>query len=80
MSLDTIKSIKQCTLHCAVGVDARNETDVADLVQKIEDDIGPVEVLVFNIGANVRFSILDTTVRVYTKVGPTVYTSKARVH
>lgn len=34
----------------------------------IERDVGPVEVAVFNIGANVRFSITETTTRVYTKV------------
>ena len=31
----------------AVGVDARKEEDVINLVQKIERDIGPVEVLIF---------------------------------
>ena len=38
------------------------------LVDRIERDIGPVEVVVFNVGGNVRFPIRDTTVRVYTKV------------
>jgi hypothetical protein len=31
----------------AVGVDARKEEDVINLVHKIEHDIGPVEVLIF---------------------------------
>jgi NAD(P)-dependent dehydrogenase (short-subunit alcohol dehydrogenase family) len=52
----------------AFGSDARKEDEVADLFAKIEKDIGPIEVLVFNIGGNVRFGIRETTSRVYTKV------------
>jgi NAD(P)-dependent dehydrogenase (short-subunit alcohol dehydrogenase family) len=52
----------------AFGVDARDEADMAALVDRIEADIGPLEVAVFNIGANVRFPITETTTRVYTKV------------
>ena len=36
--------------------------------RRIERDIAPVEVAVFNIGANVRFGITETTERVYRKV------------
>lgn len=50
------------------GSDARKEDEMIDLVQKIESDIAPIEVAVFNIGANVRFSITETTARVYFKV------------
>ena len=52
----------------AFGSDAREEDQVVKLVTGIEADIGPIEVLVFNIGANVRFGILGTTARVYRKV------------
>lgn len=52
----------------AFGVDARKEEQVMDLVQRIERDAGPIDVAVFNIGANVRFPIRDTTSRVYFKV------------
>ena len=38
------------------------------LVETIERDIAPIEVAVFNIGANVRFGITETTARVYHKV------------
>jgi len=38
------------------------------LVDRIEAEIGPLEVVVFNIGANVRFGIVETTARVFTKV------------
>ncbi len=52
----------------AFGSDARKEDEVIDLFAKIEKDIGPIEVFVFNIGGNVRFGIRETTTRVYTKV------------
>lgn len=38
------------------GCDARNESQVQQLVETIERDIGAIEVAVFNIGANVRVS------------------------
>jgi len=50
------------------GSDARKEEDMVALVAQIERDIAPIEVAVFNIGANVRFPITETTTRVYTKV------------
>ena len=48
--------------------DARKEEQVVKLIESVENEIGPIEVFVFNIGGNVKFSILDTTKRVYTKV------------
>ena len=48
--------------------DARKELDVETLVAHIEREIAPIEVAVFNIGANVRFAIAETTERVYRKV------------
>lgn len=48
--------------------DARREEQVAELVEGIERDIGPIEVMVFNIGANVPCSILEETARKYFKV------------
>ena len=50
------------------GSDARKEEEMVALVQKIEAEIAPIEVAVFNIGANVRFGITETTARVYFKV------------
>ena len=50
------------------GSDARIEDEMVALVATIERDIAPIEVAVFNIGANVRFGITETTARVYTKV------------
>lgn len=48
--------------------DARSEEQTLELFTRIERDVGPIEVMVFNIGANVRFSITETTERVYRKV------------
>ena len=52
----------------AFGLDARIEAQVIELVERIERDVGPLEALVFNIGANVNFPIVDTTTQVYSKV------------
>ena len=52
----------------AFGSDARDEQAVSTLFQHIEQEIAPIEVVVFNIGANVRFGITETTGRVYRKV------------
>ena len=48
--------------------DARKEDEVVTLVEHIEREIGTIEVLVFNIGANVLCSILDETARTYFKI------------
>jgi NAD(P)-dependent dehydrogenase (short-subunit alcohol dehydrogenase family) len=52
----------------AFGSDARREAEVELLVERIEREVGPLEVAVYNVGANVRFGIRETTTRVYTKV------------
>lgn len=50
------------------GSDARVEEEVEALFAKIENEIAPLDVVVFNIGANVMFPIRETTARVYRKV------------
>ena len=52
----------------AFGVDARDEAEMVALFDRIEAEVGPLEVVVFNIGANVRFGIVETTTRVFQKV------------
>jgi NAD(P)-dependent dehydrogenase (short-subunit alcohol dehydrogenase family) len=52
----------------AYGVDARDEAEMVALFDTIEREVGPLEVVVFNIGANVRFPIVETTEQVYRKV------------
>jgi len=48
--------------------DARKEEAVAELFEQIESEHGPIEVLVFNIGANVPCSVLEETPRKYFKI------------
>ncbi|MEQ9518240.1 MAG: SDR family oxidoreductase [Parvibaculum sp.] len=52
----------------AFGTDARKEEQMVALIDKIEADIAPLEVAIFNIGANVHFPVTETTARVYFKV------------
>lgn len=55
--------------HCVpIGADARDEEAMIALFERVEREIGPVEVLVFNIGANSPMPILDETVRRYRKI------------
>ncbi|GGC86657.1 SDR family NAD(P)-dependent oxidoreductase [Chelatococcus reniformis] len=49
------------------SLDARNEEEVAAFL-KAADDHAPLELCVFNIGANVNFPLLETTERVFRKV------------
>jgi NAD(P)-dependent dehydrogenase (short-subunit alcohol dehydrogenase family) len=49
-------------------LDARSEEDVERVFAEIEKDVGELEVVVFNVGANVSFPIRDTTTRVFRKV------------
>jgi short-subunit dehydrogenase len=48
--------------------DARQEEEVVRLVEEIERDVAPIEVMVFNIGANVPCSILEESARKYFKI------------
>jgi NAD(P)-dependent dehydrogenase (short-subunit alcohol dehydrogenase family) len=50
-----------------LSVDARQEEVVADFMAQA-DAAAPLELVVFNIGANVNFPLLDTTERVFRKV------------
>jgi NAD(P)-dependent dehydrogenase (short-subunit alcohol dehydrogenase family) len=54
---------------CAVGrsLDARKEDDIAAFLHEAETT-APLEVCIFNIGANVNFPLLETTERVFRKV------------
>ena len=69
---DIVSFVKEIEDSCGKATgkhsDARKEEQVVELVECVENEIGPIEVLVFNIGGNVMFPILETTTRVYTKV------------
>jgi NAD(P)-dependent dehydrogenase (short-subunit alcohol dehydrogenase family) len=49
------------------ALDARKEEDVAAFLNEA-DALAPLEVCIFNVGANVNFPILETTERVFRKV------------
>ena len=49
-------------------MDARDEDSTAAVFKQIEDEVGPIEIVVFNVGGNVRFPIRETTARVFRKV------------
>jgi NAD(P)-dependent dehydrogenase (short-subunit alcohol dehydrogenase family) len=51
------------------GSDARKEEQVVSLVEHVETTVGPIEVLVFNVGANVRTPVVEETARRYFKIG-----------
>ncbi|HXV00770.1 MAG TPA: SDR family NAD(P)-dependent oxidoreductase [Caulobacteraceae bacterium] len=48
-------------------LDARQEGEVADFLARADAD-QPLEAVIFNVGANVNFPILETTERVFRKV------------
>ncbi|HEU4429567.1 MAG TPA: SDR family oxidoreductase [Myxococcota bacterium] len=50
------------------ALDARDEANVQDVFATIEKELGPLELVVFNVGANVNFPVTETTSRVFRKV------------
>ncbi|MFV0276028.1 MAG: SDR family oxidoreductase [Parahaliea sp.] len=52
----------------AFSLDARDEDQVRAVFADIETRIGPLEVVIFNVGANVQFPLRETTSRVFRKV------------
>ncbi len=51
----------------ARALDARKEEDIIAFLAAA-DGVAPLDVVIFNVGANVRFPLLDTTERVFRKV------------
>ena len=49
-------------------LDARDEDSVTTTFASIENEIGPLDLVVFNVGGNVCFPIRETTSRVFRKV------------
>ena len=50
------------------GVDARKEESIQDLFKHVEEEVAPIDMVIFNPGANVFFPIEETTSRVFRKV------------
>ncbi|GAB3112432.1 SDR family oxidoreductase [Aestuariicella hydrocarbonica] len=64
--IDELKG-NHCQAH-AFSCDARKEDQVRDLFQQIETAIGEIDVVVFNIGANVPMGILETDSQKFFKI------------
>ena len=52
---------------CAVGTDVRSEEAVQALFAQVEAELGPVEVCLFNAGANVKSPLIETSGRLFFK-------------
>jgi len=50
------------------AVDARREEQVVALFYKVEGEIGPLEAVVFNVGANVPMTMLETSSQKFFKI------------
>jgi hypothetical protein len=51
----------------AFSVDARQESEVQELFSKVEKEIGPIEVCLFNAGSNVNKPLVETTEKLFFK-------------
>jgi NAD(P)-dependent dehydrogenase (short-subunit alcohol dehydrogenase family) len=51
----------------AFSVDARKEEDVKALFAKVESEVGPIEVCLFNAGSNVNKPLLETSEKLFFK-------------
>jgi hypothetical protein len=51
----------------AYSVDARKEDEVRRLFARVESDVGPIEICLFNAGSNVNKPILETTEKLFFK-------------
>ena len=49
------------------SLDARKEDDVINFIKEVETNVGPIEVAIYNIGGNIKFSITETTSQKYYK-------------
>jgi len=67
-SATLVQSI-QASGGCALSyqLDARREDEVIALFNKIESEVGTLEVVVFNVGGNVRLPLLEMTAEKYFK-------------
>src|SRR5258708_3541325 len=52
----------------AVGADVRSEEAVQALFAQVEAELGPVEVCLFNAGANVKSPLIETSAKLFSKV------------
>ncbi|MGC6526997.1 MAG: SDR family oxidoreductase [Paracoccaceae bacterium] len=48
--------------------DARDEEQTEAIFKEIETNVGPIDLVIFNVGGNVYFPLMETTARVFRKV------------
>jgi NAD(P)-dependent dehydrogenase (short-subunit alcohol dehydrogenase family) len=53
---------------CALGTDVRSEAAVEALFARVEAELGPVEVCLFNAGANTRAPLVETSSKLFSRV------------
>jgi NAD(P)-dependent dehydrogenase (short-subunit alcohol dehydrogenase family) len=51
----------------AFSVDARNEAEVQGLFARVEAEVGPIDICLFNAGSNVNKPLLETTEKLFFK-------------
>ena len=51
----------------AISVDARQEAEVQALFARVEKEVGPIEVCLFNAGSNVNKPLIETTEKLFFK-------------
>lgn len=64
--MDTL-SAQGCTLS-ALAADVRDEQSMVALFAKVESELGPIEVCIYNGGANTQASMEETTGKLFSKV------------
>jgi NAD(P)-dependent dehydrogenase (short-subunit alcohol dehydrogenase family) len=52
----------------AVSTDVRSEEAVQALFAQVESELGPIEVCLFNAGANVKSSLIETSTKLFSRV------------
>lgn len=52
----------------AIAIDARSEDDVVAQFAKVEDEIGPIGVCLYNAGANTKLPVTETSAELFEKV------------
>jgi NAD(P)-dependent dehydrogenase (short-subunit alcohol dehydrogenase family) len=53
---------------CAVGTDVRSEEAVQALFARVEAELGPIEVCLFNAGANTNAPLVETSAKLFSRV------------
>ena len=50
------------------SLDARKEDEVKNFIERVELEIGEIEIAIYNIGANIKYNLTETSSKKYFKV------------